>query len=149
MDTVRLTMVGLVIWNSLASEAAPGAYIVAARLLCTPSVSTQPQREHDAALRSEQKNAGKNDLGHAFPRWPVLRILEIVRPIPIDDVVFRLLRDCHLIWFAGYLVAVTVARGARLLVERLHVDRLVSLMRAIDAGLFFALRGLIYYIPEG
>jgi hypothetical protein len=33
MDTVRLTMVELVIWNSLASEAAPGANIVAARLL--------------------------------------------------------------------------------------------------------------------
>src|ERR1700742_4612945 len=33
MDTVRLTMVELVIWNSLASAAAPGANIVAARLL--------------------------------------------------------------------------------------------------------------------
>jgi len=116
-------MVELVIWNSLASAAAPGANIVAARLLYVYQSVRDLLRQRSAgtALRSEQESAGEDDLGHAFPCWPVPRILGVVWPIPVDDIVRCLLFNCRLVRLARLLVMVAVFRYGRLLMGGFQV----------------------------
>jgi hypothetical protein len=114
MDTVRLVMVGLVMLKSLASEAAPGANIVAARLLVWWLVlDLLGQRGAGSGLRSEEEGADEDDLDYAFPCWPVTRVLGIVGAVPVDDGFLFLLFKCCLVRLAGLLA---VFRYGRLLV---------------------------------
>ena len=133
MDTVRVTTVGLVIWNSFASAAAPGANIVAARLLCGNwSVrDLLRQRIAGAALRSEQESAGEDDLGHTLPCWPIKRLFRIVWPFPVDDIVLRLLYNCCLARLARLLVMLGVFRYGRLLMGGFQVGRHDKLSRVL------------------
>lgn len=78
-------------------------------------VSTGFASPKERALRSEQESAGEGDLGQAFPCWPVSRILGIVWPIPVDDIVLCLLFNCCLVRLARLLVKVAVFRHGQLL----------------------------------
>lgn len=81
------------------------------------------QRSAGTALRREQESAGEDNLGHAFPCWPVPRIVWIVRPIPVDDIILCLLFTCCLVRFAGPLVMVAVFQYGRLLTGGFQVGR--------------------------